>query len=361
MSKAVLFLLFALLCKVGYAQNVGINSTGAAPAASAGLDVDFTNKGLLIPRMTSAQRTAISSPAIGLLVYQTGAGEGFYYNGAGGWTLLASNSAWGLTGNTGTNPTSNAIGTVDAFSLAFKTSNAERMRITSSGNVGIGTSTFLGSNSEKLLVDAGTGSNNIIVGKGNVNGFIQLNLKNLNASTNASTDIVATNDVAGDGVYIDMGINSSGNTNTGTLGGANKAYLFSTGNDFVIGNGTNNKNLTLYSTDGSGNTTEKLRLNSTGVTFSQSLRIITASTTLNIDDFTLICKNTVNINATLPDATTYGGRVFYIKNASNKSITVLPVSGQLIDDDTSVVITRRNGGLMIQSDGIGWYTIIADL
>ncbi len=53
------------------AQNVGINSSGATPNASAGLDVDFSNKGVLIPRMTTAQRTAISSPANGLLVFDT--------------------------------------------------------------------------------------------------------------------------------------------------------------------------------------------------------------------------------------------------------------------------------------------------
>lgn len=53
------------------AQNVGINSSGATPNASAGLDVDFTNKGVLIPRMTTSQRTSIASPANGLLVFDT--------------------------------------------------------------------------------------------------------------------------------------------------------------------------------------------------------------------------------------------------------------------------------------------------
>ena len=70
------------------AQNVGINPTGALPNASAGLDVDYTNKGLLIPRVTFAQRTGVNFnplpvPAQGLTVYQTdagGSGQGFYYN-----------------------------------------------------------------------------------------------------------------------------------------------------------------------------------------------------------------------------------------------------------------------------------------
>ena len=48
-------------------------------------------------------------------------------------------NAWSLTGNAGTNPTSNFIGTTDAQDWVIKTNNTERMRITSTGNVGIGT------------------------------------------------------------------------------------------------------------------------------------------------------------------------------------------------------------------------------
>ena len=55
-----------------FAQNIGINTTGATPNASALLDVDAApgnNKGLLIPRMTTAQRDLIVSPAQSLLIY----------------------------------------------------------------------------------------------------------------------------------------------------------------------------------------------------------------------------------------------------------------------------------------------------
>ena len=50
-------------------QNVGIGTT--TPNASALLDVSSTTKGILIPRMTGAQRLAIPSPSIGLMVIQT--------------------------------------------------------------------------------------------------------------------------------------------------------------------------------------------------------------------------------------------------------------------------------------------------
>jgi hypothetical protein len=73
MKRLFLFLLALLLLPVPRinGQNVGINSTGSAPNASAGLDVDFTNMGVLIPRMTTAQRNAIASPANSLMIFNT--------------------------------------------------------------------------------------------------------------------------------------------------------------------------------------------------------------------------------------------------------------------------------------------------
>lgn len=59
---------------------VGIGTS--SPSASALLDVTSTNKGILIPRMTASQKNAISSPTTGLLIFQTDAPAGFYYNGS---------------------------------------------------------------------------------------------------------------------------------------------------------------------------------------------------------------------------------------------------------------------------------------
>ena len=58
-----------------FAQNIGINATGAAPAASALLDIDATGSpskgGLLVPRLTTVERDAIASPANSLLIFNT--------------------------------------------------------------------------------------------------------------------------------------------------------------------------------------------------------------------------------------------------------------------------------------------------
>ena len=56
------------------AQNIGINATGSTPNISAGLDVDFNNKGLLVPRLTTVERDAIASPAYSLLIFNTTTG-----------------------------------------------------------------------------------------------------------------------------------------------------------------------------------------------------------------------------------------------------------------------------------------------
>ncbi|MFN7656321.1 MAG: hypothetical protein ACK5OW_00865 [bacterium] len=60
-----------------------------APNTSSILDIVSTNKGVLLPRMTTAQRTSIPSPAIGLIVYQTDATEGLYIYKSSGWTFIA--------------------------------------------------------------------------------------------------------------------------------------------------------------------------------------------------------------------------------------------------------------------------------
>ena len=91
--KTLLFaaILFALAGSVE-AQSVGINSDGSSPNSSAMLDVNSTSKGLLLPCMTTSQRDAIASPALGLLIFNitTNCFEA-YVNGA--WNSVSCPSA----------------------------------------------------------------------------------------------------------------------------------------------------------------------------------------------------------------------------------------------------------------------------
>jgi hypothetical protein len=97
-NGVVLFLFTFCTISIINAQT-GIGTT--APNASAKLEIAATDKGLLIPRMTLAQKGNIASPANGLLIYQTDGVPGFYVNtgtsSSAVWTRI--NMDWVKTGN----------------------------------------------------------------------------------------------------------------------------------------------------------------------------------------------------------------------------------------------------------------------
>jgi hypothetical protein len=74
MKRVILFFTVLLVSVTISVAQVGINSNSATPHPSAGLDVNFTDKGLLPPRMSQAQRDAIATPAEGLMVICTDCG-----------------------------------------------------------------------------------------------------------------------------------------------------------------------------------------------------------------------------------------------------------------------------------------------
>ena len=94
MNKQLLFAAAIIACtSLSFAQNnVGIGTP--TPDASAILELQDNSKGLLIPRLTTAQRQAIAAPANGLLVYDITVNCFFYFST--GWNSLC--QVAGLTG-----------------------------------------------------------------------------------------------------------------------------------------------------------------------------------------------------------------------------------------------------------------------
>lgn len=96
--------------------------------ASAALQISSTTQGFLTSRMTSAQRAAISTPAVGLLVYQTDGTEGLYEYSSAGWRILyqasgggGSVTSVGLTVPTGFSVSNSPITTSGDIALSFAT------------------------------------------------------------------------------------------------------------------------------------------------------------------------------------------------------------------------------------------------
>jgi hypothetical protein len=79
-----------LFLNLAIQAQVGIGTTN--PDSSSALDIESTTGGVLVPRMTSAERIAIISPAVGLLVYDTDLKKQFIYNGSE-WELQGTREA----------------------------------------------------------------------------------------------------------------------------------------------------------------------------------------------------------------------------------------------------------------------------
>ena len=135
-------LVVGLLSAGLHAQSVGIGT--ANPDPSARLHISDNVRGLLIPNVTlSATDVAapVSSPATSLLVYNTATTTGptavtpgfYYWNGSRWVRLLGGGDAWLLTGNAGTNPATNFLGTTDAQPLCIRVDNQETFRFNPPG------------------------------------------------------------------------------------------------------------------------------------------------------------------------------------------------------------------------------------
>ena len=95
MKKITFFILISILIGISTnvnSQGVAINTDGSSADASAMLDVSSTDKGMLIPRMTAAERIVLPSKVQGLIVYQTNATQGFYYYNGSSWNFLLNNT-----------------------------------------------------------------------------------------------------------------------------------------------------------------------------------------------------------------------------------------------------------------------------
>ena len=274
----ITFIIFTVLSVNLLAQGVAINESGTSPDASAMLDVTSTAKGLLIPRMTAAQLAAISSPATGLLVYQTDGTTGFYYNagttGSPNWLQLSSTLIDQISDADGDTKIQ-VEETTDDDIIRFDVAGTEKWRMTGSGlyAMNTGRSVFVGegagtnddlSNNDNTFVGYRAGINNttgyfnIAIGKdalySNTSGYF---------NTAIGKDALYNN-TANFGTAIGVSALYSNTTGTGnTATGLNALYNNTTGQS----NTANGAGALLSNTTASNNTamgSDALSANTTG-------------------------------------------------------------------------------------------------
>ncbi len=107
MKKLLILFSMLIVCITAFSQNVGIGTT--SPSSSALLELRSTTKGLLIPRLNTAQKQSIAAPAAGLLVYDTTLRLLSYWTGSVWQNAAASANYWTPSGN---NISSNNTGNV---------------------------------------------------------------------------------------------------------------------------------------------------------------------------------------------------------------------------------------------------------
>ncbi len=132
--KTLLTITFALFSITLFSQSVGIGT--GTPNSSAMLEIVSNTKGILVPRMSSTDRSNITTPATGLLVFDTDYGDFWFYNGsvwveittaAAGtnyWTLASNNISSNNPGNVGVGIAGSSISEKFQVDANMKVGNA---------------------------------------------------------------------------------------------------------------------------------------------------------------------------------------------------------------------------------------------
>jgi len=243
-----LFITLMMMNGMAFSQAVGISETAFTPDPSSILELKSTGKGFLVPRMSSSERANISSPAVGLLVYQTNAPTGYYFYSSTGWYQLSGGTMpAGVSGQTMRHDGTNWL----ANSLLFNNGTS----------IGIGTTTP----TFKFEVSGADASmNGIRLGKGagNRSTNTSIGFEALNANTTGDYNIACG--------YRVMANSTTGDNNTGlgyaalvslTKGSGNSATGFKAlYSDTTGSNNTANGYAALYyNRNGNSNTAVGMR------------------------------------------------------------------------------------------------------
>ncbi|MCB9305936.1 MAG: tail fiber domain-containing protein [Lewinellaceae bacterium] len=245
-------LLFCSLLLAGQlAAQVAVNQDNSSPDPSAMLDVKSTDKGLLIPRLSSAQRTSIAAPATGLMVFDNTTDSFWYYNGTA-WKEITLNTddqtlslsgtmlsiedgnsvelsglsaanSWSQTGNAGTTNGVDFIGTTDNVALDFRVNNQRGLRLIPKDDNSVnviggysGNSISAGANSATIAGGGSPGSANSVTAYG---GTVGGGTGNTVSETSSVVSGGEANTASGEGSTVAGGILNTASGNGATVAG----------------------------------------------------------------------------------------------------------------------------------------------
>ena len=251
-----LFLIFFSISALSAQVGIGTEN----PEASSIFDVTSTSKGFLVPRMTENQKNAISTPAQGLLVFQTNGTVGFYSYDGSSWLHLLDGSSQGLYFGPGTGNGDNnlAVGTSMGSGTGKRNTAIGSRALENYSGSGFDNNTAVGYYSLKKVTD---GQQNTALG---AETMFELTSGNWNTAIGAQTII-----------------NSTGNGNT-ALGYRAGETLTTGSNNILIGRdsdvGSNNlTNATAIGYNAIVNASNKIQLGNSNITLVETSGTVSAS------------------------------------------------------------------------------------
>jgi hypothetical protein len=308
-------------CILSHANWTGIGKNTGTENTSAALQIDSTTRGFLRPRMTTAERDLITTPATGLSIYNTTTNTQDYYNGTS-WVQLQTAGS-GLSGS----------GTANYISKFTGTTALGNSLIYDSGtNVGIGNTTPY----KSLSIKSATSQELIEVRTTNNVGSVYTGVRFSIADSSVATDAYSKGGL----YYIGTGLSSAVGT-----------FVFALNNAFTSANVSLTDEKMRLNASGNlmiGTTTDtgyKLQVN--GDAYINTLRIGLGAG--SIASNTVVGYNALNSNVTGNRTVAIGKEALFVNTASNNTA----VGNQALYSNTTGGTNTAVGDVAMRSNTNG--------